>query len=235
MAIQEISEFKGDPWIKQEEESSRAYHYFKQYKKSLKTRDDFIEFLCKEADERYTEGAVQFLSNDAKYNTKNQKEIQKYNDTEGKKGICPRPAGTIEVWFQLHKWFKRRTAYWDNQEEEADATIQSMVTQEKVEMAEGLIENIKSTSKKRLEQKKYGEFKFSQDEAGSKSINNDIDSLNKLSNNDTQKVEATVTSEVNADVNVKRNFSEDLILNPKYAELARELRKEVLDGERDRA
>ena len=45
MAIKPITTFQGDSWKKQEEESDRAHHYFKQYKKQNLSKDKFKQLL----------------------------------------------------------------------------------------------------------------------------------------------------------------------------------------------
>ena len=42
-----------------------------------------------------------------------------------------------------------------------------------------------------------------------------------------------IDGNLNASVDVKRNLSEDMILNPKYAELTKQLREDVLNGRTD--
>ena len=200
MAIKPITTFEGDPWKKQKEESDRAHHYFKQYKKKNLSRRKFKQFLLKEADERSAKGHAKFWGPDATFNKKNQKEIQLFIDTNGKKGQCPKPCATIEDWFDFHKWFVRKQDYDSFKDEEADLLIRAMITEEKPQIAEDIIENIKLTTKKRKEQKLSGQGTLTQDEAGAKSINTDINSLKTLSNDDTTKIDANVNADVTADV-----------------------------------
>ena len=201
MAIKPITNFKGDSWKKQEEESPRAYHYFKQYKKQLIGRDKFIKLLLSEADERSTKGLLKFWSSDKTFNEKHQDEIQLYADTDGKQGQCPNPCGTIVDWFDCHKWFKRREDYTEFKEEEADLLIKSMITENKPKIAADLIENIHLTTKQRKLQKQMGNSTLSQDEAGAKATATDIESLRKLANDDVQKLDVT------ADVETTENNS----------------------------
>lgn len=233
MAIRKITQFEGDSWKKQEEESDRAHHYFKIYKKKQLSLQKYKQFLMKEADERHCKGRVKFWNSDITFNKKNQKEIQLYVDTEGKKGQCPKPVGTIDDWFEYHKWTTRRREYWQFQEEEADEQIRAMIRKRKPKIAKNLLECIDNTINARKQQYEEGRLSLSQNESGANAISKDFDSLNKLCNNDTQKIEATVNADVNANVNVKRNLSADLISNPKYAELTRKLREDVLNGRTD--
>ena len=209
MAIKQITTFEGDSWKKQKEESPRAYHYFKQYKKQKIGRDKFIKLLLQEADERSTKGLLKFWGSDKTFNEENQKQIQLYVDTEGKQGQCPKPCGTIIDWFDSHQWFKRREDFTNFTEEEADLLILAMLTEEKPKMAAGIMENIQLTIKQRKIQKQTGQGTLSQDEAGAKAINTDIDSLKKLSNKDVQKLD------VNADVDAKAT-----VQNEKWEALA---------------
>jgi len=229
MAIKPITTFTGDSWKKQKEESPRAYHYFKQYKKQKIGRDKFIKLLLSEADERSTKGLLKFWGSDKTFNQENQKQIQLYADTEGKQGQCPKPCGTIVDWFDLHQWFKRREDFTDFSESEADLLIRAMITEEKPQMAADLIENIKLTNKQRRMQKQSGQGTLSQDEAGAKSINTDIDSLNKLSNNDVQKVDVNADIEAKAEVEAKADIAQDIILKPEYVELTRKLLEDVVN------
>ena len=229
MPIKPITTFKGDSWKKQEEESDRAYHYFKQYKKQLIGRDKFIRMLLSESDERSTKGLLKFWGSDKTFNEKHQEEIQQYVDTEGKQGQCPKPCGTLIDWFDSHHWFKRRNDFISFKEEEADLLIRAMVTEEKPQMAADLIENIKLTNRQRRLQKQSGQGTLSQDEAGAKSINTDIDSLNKLSNNDVQKVDVNADIEAKAEVETKADIAQDIILKPEYVELTRKLLEDVVN------
>lgn len=222
MAIKEITNFKDDSWKKQEAESPRAYHYFKQYKKQLIGRDKFIRLLLAEADERTAKGLLKFWGSDKTFNDKHQDEIQLYADTGGKQGQCPKPCATIKDWFDSHKWFKRREDYTHFKEEEADMLIRAMVTEEKPQIAEGLIENIKLTNRQRKIQKQSGQGTLSQDEAGAKAINTDIDSLNKLSNNDIQKVDVV------ADIDAKTESKIAMDFDSAYDELINDTRKDSL-------
>ena len=233
MAIKPITKFKGDSWKKQESESDRAHHYFKDFRVRQLSRDKYIEFLISEADERSSKGHLKFWTSDKTFNKKNQKQIQLYVDTNGKQGQCPKPCGTLADWFKYHKWSKRRTDYVNFLDEDSVLLVKAIITEERVQMAHETMECFYNTAKNRKQQSESGRLSLSQDEAGARSMNTDIDSLNKLAK-ENQKVEATVTADVNADGDVSHhNLSEDLILNPKYAELARELRKEVLDGRRE--
>lgn len=200
MAIKPITTFEGDPWKKQKEESDRAHHYFKQYKKKNLSKKKFKQLLLEEADERSVKGQVKFWGPDTTFNKKNQKEIQLFIDTHGKKGQCPKPCGTIEDWFDFHKWFVRKQDYDSFKDEEADLLIRAMITEEKPQIAADIIENIKLTTKKRKEQKQSGQGTLSQDEAGAKSINTDINSLKTLSNDDATKIDANLNADVTADV-----------------------------------
>ena len=208
MAIKPITTFTGDSWKKQKEESPRAHHYFKEYKKQKMGRDKFIKLLLTEADERSAKGLLNFWGSDKTFNEKHQKEIQLYVDTDGKQGQCPKPCGTIKDWFELHEWFKRREDYTQFKDEEADLLIRAMVTEEKPLIAAEIIENIKLTNKQRKIQKQSNGT-LSQDEAGAKSINTDIDSLKKLSNDDATKIDANVNAEVEADVKQQLSIAED--------------------------
>lgn len=234
MAIKPITEFNGDSWKKQKEESDRAHHYFKQFKKTHLSCEKFIQLLHQEADERYVKGTIEFWSSDKKFNKENQEQIQLYSDSEGKKGRLAKPCTVVDSWFDKHKWTLRRKDYRQYLDEDADESIRAMVTERKPKLAESLLDNIEGTLESLKQQREDGRLSLSQGKAGSESINTDIDSLNKLSNNDVQKVEANVTSDVNADVKVnKHSLSEDMILNPKYAELTKQLREEVLNGRTD--
>lgn len=232
MAIKPITTFEGDSWKKQEPESDRAHHYFKDFKKRHLKREKYKQFLIKEADERQSEGQVKFWTSDKTFNKKNQKHIQLYVDSEGKKGQCPKPVGAINDWFDYHKWTPRRRDYWQFQEEEADNQIRAMVTEEKPKIAKEIIDCIHNTADNRKQQHESGRLSLSQDESGAKSINTDIDSLNKLANDDVQRLEATVSADVNADVDVRHHSAaEDIILNPAYAELTRKLLEDVTNEE----
>lgn len=215
MAIKPIIEFKGDSWKKQKEESPRAHHYFKEYKKQKIGRDKFIKLLLTEADERSTKGLLKFWGSDKTFNEKHQEEIQLYADTDGKQGQCPKPCGTIIDWFDLHRWFERREDYAAFKDEEADLLIRAMVTEEKPLIAADIIENIKLTNRQRKIQKQSGKGTLSQDEAGAKSINTDIDSLNKLSNRDIQKLDVNA----NVDANVKEETKLEMDFNQAYNDL----------------
>lgn len=227
MPITEITNFIGDSWTKQEGESPRAHHYFKQYKKKNLSRDKFKKQILISADERSTESHIKFWASDAKFNKEHQKEIQQYIDTNGKKGQCPKPCGTLDDYFRYHKWFARKQDFDSFKEEEADLIIQSMITEEKPGMAADLIENIKLTNRQRKIQKQSGQGTLSQDEAGAKSINTDIDSLNKLGNRDVQKVDVTADVETKAEIESKANISQNIILKPEYVELTRKLLEDV--------
>ena len=108
MPITEITVFEGDSWKKQKGESDRAHHYFKQYKKQNLSRHNFKQLLLKEADSRSSEGHIKFWGADLTFNKQHQKEIQMYVDSNGKKGQCPKPCGTLDDWFRFHKWFTRK-------------------------------------------------------------------------------------------------------------------------------
>ena len=200
MAIKPITTFEGDPWKKQKEESDRAHNYFKHYKKKNLSKKKFKQLLLEEADERSVKGQVKFWGPDTTFNKKNQKEIQSFIDTNGKKGQCPKPCGTIEDWFHFHKWFVRKQDYDSFKDEEADLLIRAMITEEKPQIAAEIIENIKLTIKKRKEQKQSGQGTLSQDESGAKSINTDINSLKTLANDDATKIDANLNADVTADV-----------------------------------
>lgn len=100
--------------------------------------------------------------------------------------------------------------------------IRAMVTEEKPQIAEGLIENIKLTNRQRKIQKQSGQGTLSQDEAGAKAINTDIDSLNKLSNNDVQKVDVV------ADIDAKTESKLAMDFDSAYDELINDTRKDSL-------
>lgn len=208
MAIKPITTFTGDSWTKQKEESDRAHHYFKQYKPKQLSKRDFINLILSEADERTAKGQVKFWPSDATFNKQHQKQIQLYVDSGGKKGQCPKPCGAIIDWFDLHKWFKRKQDFTAFKDEEADLLIRAMVTEEKPLIAAEIIENIKLTNKQRKIQKQSNGT-LSQDEAGAKSINTDIDSLKKLSNDDATKIDANVNAEVDAEVKQELSIAED--------------------------
>lgn len=222
MAIKPIIEFKGDSWKKQKEESPRAHHYFKQYKKQNLSKDKFIKLLLAESDERTSEGQIKFYTNDATFNKKNQKQIQLYIDTEGKKGQCPKPCGAVIDWFNFHKWFKRKQDYDAFKDEEADILIRAMITKEKPELAKQLINNIKDRNELRKELQDSNKLTLKQDESGAKATNTDIDSLKKLSNDDATKIDANVKADVEADVNQKISEENKLRL---ICELADEMEK----------
>ena len=200
MAIKPITTFQGDSWTKQKEESPRAHHYFKQYKKENISRDKFIELILTEADERSAKGLLKFWGSDKTFNEKHQKEIQLYIDTKGKKGQCPKPCGTIKDWHDYHKWFKRKQDYDAFKDEEADILIRAMITKEKPELAKQLINNIKNRNTLRGELQDSDKLTLKQDESGAKATNTDIDSLKKLANDDTTKIDANVKADVEADV-----------------------------------
>lgn len=222
MAIKPIIEFKGDSWKKQKEESPRAHHYFKQYKKQNLSKDKFIKLLLAESDERTSEGQIKFYTNDATFNKKNQKQIQLYIDTEGKKGQCPKPCGAVIDWFNFHKWFKRKQDYDAFKDEEADILIRAMITKEKPELAKQLINNIKDRNELRKELQDSNKLTLKQDESGAKATNTDIDSLKKLANDDATKIDANVKADVEADVNQKISEENKLRL---ICELADEMEK----------
>lgn len=207
MAIKPITTFNGDPWKKQDEESDRAHHYFKQYKPQLLTKREFIQLLLEEADQRTTKGHIKFTAADEKYNQEHQKEIQLYVDSKGKKGKCPKPCGTVNDWFNLHKWFFRRKKYHEMLDEESDVNVKALLTSLKSTIANGLGECILNTIETRKERKDTNSH--SQDEAGAKSINTDIDSLKKLSNDDATKINANINAEVEADVKQQLTIAED--------------------------
>lgn len=207
MAIKPITNFQGDSWTKQKEESPRAYHYFKQYKKQKIGRDKFIKLLLQEADDRSAKGRLKFWGSDKTFNEEHQDEIQLYVDTNGKQGQCPKPCATIKDWFDLHQWFKRREDFTYFSESEADLLIRAMVTEEKPQIAVDILENIHLTTKQRKVQKQMGNGTLSQDEAGAKATATDIDSLKKLFNDDVQRLD------VNADVDTN-------VTNSKWKELA---------------
>ena len=200
MAIKPITTFEGDPWKKQKEESDRAHHYFKQYKKKNLSKKKFKQLLLEEADERSVKGQVKFWGPDTTFNKKNQKEIQSFIDTNGKKGQCPKPCGTIEDWFHFHKWFVRKQDYDSFKDEEADMLIRAIVTEEKPLIARQIIQNIKDRNELREELRLSNKLTLSQDEYGSKATNVDIDSLKKLSNDDATKIDANVNADVTAEV-----------------------------------
>ena len=229
MPIQPITYFEGDSWKKQPEESERGHHYFKQYKKQHLSRDKFIEYVLSEADERTSEGHLKFWGTDAKFNKDHQKEIQLYVDTKGKQGRCPRPCSTIADYFYYHQWFLRKKEYDEYQEEEADLLIRAMITEEKPQIAADLIKNINLTNKERISQKQTGQSTLSQDKAGAEATNTDIDSLNKLSNNDVQKVDVNADVEAKAEVETKADIAQDIILKPEYVELTRKLLEDVVN------
>lgn len=201
MAIKPITNFKGDSWKKQEEESDRAHHYFKQYKKQNLSKDKFKQLLLTEADERSAKGLVKFWTPDATFNKQHQEEIQQFVDTDGKKGQCPKPCGAVRDWFDCHKWFTRKQDFTKFTDEEADLLIRAMVTENKPKIAADLIENIHLTTKQRKLQKQMGNSTLSQDEAGAKATATDIESLRKLANDDVQKLDVT------ADVETTENNS----------------------------
>lgn len=229
MPIKEITIFTGDSWSKQEEESDRAYHYFKQYKKEQLSKRNFINLILSESDERTAKGQVKFWPTDASFNKQHQKEIQSYVDSGGKNGKCPKPCGAIIDWFDLHKWFKRKRDFTAFTDEEADLLIKAMVTEEKPLIAADIIDNIKLTNRQRKTQKQSGQGTLSQDEAGAKSINTDIDSLKKLSNDDVQKLDVNADVEAKAEVETKANIAQDIILKPEYVELTRKLLEDVVN------
>jgi hypothetical protein len=229
MPIQPITYFEGDSWKKQPEESERGHHYFKQYKKQHLSRDKFVEFVLSEADKRTTEGQLKFWGTDAKFNKDHQEEIQLYVDTNGKEGRCPKPCSTLPDYFYFHQWFHRKKEYDAYQDEEADLLIRAMITEEKPQIAADIIENIKLTNRQRKRQKQSGQGTLSQDAAGAKSINTDIDSLNKLSNNDVQKVDVNADVEAKAEVETKADIAQDIILKPEYVELTRKLLEDVVN------
>lgn len=200
MAIKPITTFEGDSWKKQKEESDRAHHYFKQYKKKNLSRRKFKQFLLKEADERSAKGQAKFWGPDATFNKKNQKEIQLFIDTNGKKGQCPKPCATIEDWFDFHKWFVRKQDYDSFKDEEADLLIRAMVTEEKPELARQIINNIKKRNELRNDLQDADKLTLRQDESGAKANNTDIDSLKKLANDDATKIDANVKADVDAEV-----------------------------------
>ena len=200
MAIKPIIEFKGDSWKKQKEESTRAHHYFKQYKKQNLSKDKFIKLLLAESDERTSKRQIKFYPNDATFNKKNQKEIRLYIDTNGKKGQCPKPCGAVIDWFNFHKWFKRKEDYDAFKDEEADILIRAMITKEKPELAKQIINNIKDRNELRKELQDSNKLTLKQDESGAKATNTDIDSLKKLANDDATKIDANVKADVDADI-----------------------------------
>jgi len=201
MAIKPITNFQGDSWTKQKEESDRAHHYFKQYKKKNLSKKKFKQLLLEEADDRSVKGQVKFWGPDITFNKQHQKEIQLFIDTGGKQGQCPKPCGTIEDWFDFHKWFTRKQDFTNFTDEEADLLIRAMVTENKPKIAADLIENIHLTTKQRKVQKQMGNSTLSQDEAGAKATATDIESLKKLANDDVQKLDVT------ADVETTENNS----------------------------
>ena len=209
MAIKPITTFEGDSWKKQKEESDRAHHYFKQYKKKNLSKKKFKQLLLEEADERSVKGQVKFWGPDATFNKKHQKEIQLFIDSQGKQGQCPKPCGTIEDWFDFHKWFTRKQDFTAFTDEEADLLIRAMITENKPKIAVELIDNIHLTIKQRKIQKQTGQGTLSQDEAGAKATATDIESLKKLANDDVQKLD------VNADVDAKAT-----VQNQKWEALA---------------
>ena len=189
MGIKPITTFEGDPWKKQEEESDRAHHYFKQYKPQLLTKREFIQLLLEE-----------------RYNQQHQKEIQLYVDSKGKKGKCPKPCGTVNDWFNLHKWFFRRKKYHEMLDEESDVNVKALLTSLKSQIASGLGECILNTIETRKERKDTNSL--SQDEAGAKSINTDINSLKTLGNDDATKIDANVNADVAAEVKQEMSSEE---------------------------
>ena len=229
MPITEITDFKGDPWKKQEGESDRAHHYFKQYKKQNLSRHKFKQLLLTEADERSSKGHIKFWGADLTFNKKHQDKIQSYVDSQGKKGQCPKPCGTLDDWFRFHKWFTRKQDYTKFQEEEADSVIRAMITENKPKMAKDILDNIELTNQQRKKQKEQGVSSLSQDKAGAESINTDIDSLNKLSNNDVQKMDISADVDTKAEVEHKASITQDIILKPEYVELTRKLLEDVID------
>ena len=228
MPIQPITYFEGDSWKKQPEESERGHHYFKQYKKQHLSRDKFVEFVLSEADERTTEGQLKFWGTDAKFNKDHQEEIQLYVDTKGKKGQCPKPCSTLPDYFYFHKWFYRKKEYDAHQDEEADLLIRAMITKEKPQIAADILENIKLTNRQRRIQKQSGQGTLSQDEAGAKAINTDIDSLNKLSNNDVQKLDVVADVDNNSKVAMEVDMT-----NPVITENDLEMLKDLIEDKHD--
>lgn len=205
MAIKPITTFKGDSWKKQKEESDRAHHYFKQYKKEKLSKNDFINLVLSEADERTSKGQIKFWPSDATFNKKNQEQIQLYVDSGGKKGQCPKPCSAIIDWFNFHKWFKRKQDFTAYTDEEADLLIRAMITEEKPELARQLINNIKNRNELRNELQDADKLTLRQDESGAKANNTDIDSLKKLANDDATKIDANVKADVEAEVKQETN------------------------------
>lgn len=228
MAIKKITQFEGDSWKKQEEESDRAHHYFNDFKKRHINREKYKQLLLKEADERSAKGHIKFWNSDKVFNKKNQKQIQLYNDTEGKKGQCPKPVGVIPDWFNKHKWNTRRRDYWQFQEEEADEQIRALIRKRKPKIAKNLLECIDNTTNARKQQYEEGRLSLSQNESGANAIHKDLDTLKKLCNDNTQKLEAKVAADVHADVDVRQhNVAAEIISKPEYVELTRKLLEDV--------
>ena len=229
MAIKQITTFTGDSWKKQKEESDRAHHYFKQYKKKNLSKKKFKQLLLEEADERSVKGQVKFWGPDATFNKQHQKEIQQFIDTNGKQGQCPKPCGAVEDWFDFHKWFTRKQDFTNFSEEEADLLIRDMITEEKPQIAKEIIQNIKDLNLLRRKLQSTDKLTLSQDESGAKATNMDIDSLRKLSNSDVQKLDVVADVEAKAEVEAKANISQDIILKPEYVELTRKLLEDVVN------
>lgn len=199
----------------QKGENKRAYHYFTMYKKFHGTLADFqrhLEKLWRENGENLTEIFYAY-------------DIQK--------GQAPTYA-ILEKWHRLFEWKKRKQAFEDEEEEKIVAAIRK-------EYVDGLTKDYRQTAKfKELNL----EAAISESEAGKLTPNGaearaTANSKLQADMRTSAGLDSSITkvkTDLNGDLNVEgnmdvrhHNISEDLILNPKYAELTRQLREDVLN------
>ena len=91
-------------------------------------------------------------------------------------------------------------------DEESDVNVKALLTSLKSQIASGLGECILNTIETRKERKDTNSL--SQDEAGAKSINTDINSLKTLGNDDATKIDANVNADVAAEVKQEMSSEE---------------------------
>ena len=211
-----IKKWKEPYYEFQKGENKRAYHYFKKYKKFNGNLTDF---------QRHLEQLWQ-------KNNQNLAEI--FHAYDIKKGESP-SYDVLMGWRKKFDWEERKDLYDLEFERDIANSLKKKYINGLSEDFDKALEFKELNLDAAIKESKSGKLTPSGAESRAKAnsmlqadVRVVIGETNEITDN-----KHIIDGNLNASVDVKRNLSEDMILNPKYAELTKQLREDVLNGRTD--